>query len=644
MYNARQLLSMTEDQLWGLPKGPMSLQFDDGVLETNYKDTICSWYLWDYCRQYPKTPLLIEHHIGNKRMKTGTTLNILGKQMRACWDAYSGQVERELLWKIAQECTNNYFNRITYKLEANVSTVSILDYIEIMEHPVIATVNANLKPLRASIENAYKVISEVILDPENFNGNAVAEAAKAGLVSMGQVLQCVGPRGLPTDVDSTVFKKPILTGFVAGLTTLADSLMESRSASKSLALTKDPLQDSEYFSRQVQLGGMTLRNLNFHDCGSETYHEFLVHDRDLANIEGKYYRTESGLAVVPPNAKHLLGKTLKLRSALHCHDADPYGVCSTCFGELAYSLPNGTNLGWADVVELAKDVTQILLSNKHLDLSAGVDDITLSDHERLYMLTVPDSNHVWGAKRLHTKQVRIVLSAKETTGLGDISHTNDVTTLAVQNITALNDVAFIVVENGTETRTVLNVAVGKRLAALTHEMLMYLKHRGWTLTPEGDCEIDLQYWNWESPLFELPLRHINMVDYANDLSSVLIGGGKEKGTSMKTVDGLRSLRSYDNPDDALLAVYNLVSIKLNVPLVHLECILLALSSRDPNNHDYRLPRAGEPIYFGSFTNTMARRSLSGLLAWQGQRAHLHDPVTFLIDNRPSHPKDDLILP
>jgi hypothetical protein len=545
---------------------------------------------------------------------------------------------------MVKEVTNTFFNRITYRLEMYVSTVSILDYIEIMDHPTIAEINATLRPVRTSIENAYKVISDVILDPDNFVGNAVAEAAKAKLVSMGQVLQCVGPRGLPTDVDSTVFRKPILTGFVAGLTSLADSLMESRSASKSLGLTKGPLEDSEYFSRQMQLGGMVLRNLNYHDCGSEQYHEFTVHDRDLANIEGKFHLTENGLKPVPKNAKHLVGKSVKLRSVLHCLDPDPYGVCSTCYGELAYSLPNGTNLGWADVVELAKDVTQILLSNKHLDLSAGVDDIALTDHERMYLLTVSESNHVWGAKRLHNKQVRIVLSAKETTGLGDISHTNDVTLLTVQNITALNDVVFIVTERDQETSTVINVAVGKRLAALTHEMLMYLKQYGWTLTPTGDCEIDLQHWDWNNPLFELPLRHINMVDYANDLSSVLIGGGKEKGASMKTENGLRPLRSYTNPDDALTAVYNLVSIKLNVPLVHLECILLALSSRDPNNHDYRLPRAGEPLFFGSFANTMAKRSLSGLLAWQGQRAHLTDPVTFLVDNRPSHPKDDLFLP
>jgi hypothetical protein len=95
MYNARQLLTLNEDQIWSLPKGPMSIQFDDAVLETNHKDTIISWYLWEYSRQYPKTPLLKAHHIGNRRMMSNTTLDLLGGQMKACWDAYDGQGSNE---------------------------------------------------------------------------------------------------------------------------------------------------------------------------------------------------------------------------------------------------------------------------------------------------------------------------------------------------------------------------------------------------------------------------------------------------------------------------------------------------------------------------------------------------------------------
>jgi hypothetical protein len=638
---ARLLLNLTEDALWALPDVPMSVSFDDGVLETDLRDTIISWYLWDMVRLHPLTPLNIKHHIGKHRMTSDTHLRVLSFLVKDCFDAYNGNIDREELWKIAQNSTNLAFNRLTAKLEASVSTVSIKDYLEIRKHPVIKAANDNVKLTQASIEETYEIIKECILDPDNFIGNAVAESAKAKLVPMGQVLQCIGPRGVLTDVDSSVFTKPIKTGFVEGLTRLDDSLMESRSASKSLALTKDPLQDSEYFSRQMQLGCVTLRNLNYHDCGSNRYHEFLVHAGDMDALAGKYYLTENGLATFNADDRQLIGTTVKFRSPLHCLDPDEYGICSTCYGEMAYSVPWDTNIGWVDVVVLAEQVTQILLSNKHLDMSASVDDIELTDHERMYIRTEEGSNHVWMARALQHKSVKMIISAKASAGLGDIAHTTDISVLSVQNITGLSDVIFVVTNGNVEDRAIINAAIGKRLASLTHEMLFYLKVHGWALTPTGDYEIDLHQWDFSNPIFELPLRHINMVDYAGDLSSVLIGGGKEKGSSMKTADGLKPLRDFVNADEALLAVYNLVSSKLNVPLVHLECILLALSARDPVNNDFRLPEPGAPIYFGGYTNTMARRSMSALLAHQGQRKVLFDPVTFLVDFRPSHPMDDM---
>jgi hypothetical protein len=43
---ARDIVNMETVELWSIPDGPLEVEFDDGVLETNGKATKLSWYFW----------------------------------------------------------------------------------------------------------------------------------------------------------------------------------------------------------------------------------------------------------------------------------------------------------------------------------------------------------------------------------------------------------------------------------------------------------------------------------------------------------------------------------------------------------------------------------------------------------------------
>lgn len=643
MYQAREILNKKPSEIWQLPER-LSVQFDDGVVQTTNCDVAYSWYFWELHRRYPTTPLRKYHMIDGRRLNNRFNQNIMGPAIRDAFYASDKTLELERLWEIMQNAANRFYNEMSVELEPYVGTVSILDVLEIMDHPRIKEVMETASASRTGVERIYEVVTEVLMDPAELIGNPIAEGVKAKTSKLGQVLQCVSVRGFVTDVDSSMFPEPIMSGFVEGMTKLYWSMAESRSASKSLGLTKEPLQTAEYTSRRLQLATMNLQNLHYGDCGSTRYLNWHVTAKDLDKLVGKYYLTKDGLREVRENDRHLIGLTLQLRSPLHCNHPDRSGVCSTCFGELSYSLPAYTSVGWAMVVELAQKIAQTLMSNKHLDMSVSTDDIELTEHEERYLRTEPENNRIWLNRRVGKQEsARIIIQKKEASGLGDITYTNDINTLNIQNVTAIQDIAISTTMKGIPDDAVLNVSMGKRLASLTHEALIYIKQRGYVSNEKGDYEVDLDQWNYDHPLFELPLRHVNMVDYANDIIAMVIGTTEKKGASSKMLENLKPLRSYDNVEDALRAFYSLVTARLDVNLVALECVILSLSSVDPENYDMRLPGAFDEPKLGSFPETIQRRSMSALLAYQEQQNTLYDPVTYVIGERPPHPMDALFL-
>lgn len=638
MIHARELAAMDKDKLWMLSDAPIKVTFDDGVVESHGRATIYSTYMWGLYTAYPNTPALKEHHLGDMRVGSNTHLDLLGKVMFACFDAYRYQVPDEQafleeLCSFVYDATNILYNDMTYRLEAKVSTLSILDFIEVMKHPKIQEANRTVQPNRHSIDKCYKTIGDVLRDPRELRGNPVAEAAKNGLVDMRQIQQCVGPRGAVTEIDSYYFRDPILTGYVQGMVRLQDAMMESRSAAKSLMFTEEPLQKTEYFNRQLQLLCGTLEFLHMGDCGSQGYLSWRVKPGDLKALAGKFYLTDQGLRAIKESDRHLTGEVIQIRSILHCRHPNPRGVCATCFGEMALSIPRNTCLGHVSSTALCEMVSQAVLSVKHVDSSSGAGDVELSEYEQQYFRVGTDTNTLKLAERLEKKRVVLTINAKEAEHLSDINYVDDVRALPTSRISELTDVHLMISGRGGDEPVVLSVAAGTRKASLTHDALAYIKNQNWSLTATGNYAIDLSNWDMEWPLFEMPLKHENMLDYMMTIEKFI--KASETG-SQRTLHGCVSL------EQAAQEFLTLVSSQLSVNYAHLEVILKSVMIRSGENHDYRIPHEGNAVEFGAFANIMTSRSLAATMAYQGHKKVFLDPAAYLPTPRPSHPLDALL--
>lgn len=641
-FHARELAAMPKEHLWAIPDEPLTIVYDDGEAESDQRAAIFSAYMWGFYAQLPQTPALKRHHLGDQRMGADTHLKMINQVRWDAYDQYKGQLDNEELSRCALEQTNIYYNDMIENTEAHATTLSIFDIMEVMAHPDIMEANCAVNSTDKSIVHAHRTIERVLKDPNELVSNILARSVRSGLVKLGQVLQCVGPRGSVTDIDSNIFPYPAQAGFAAGLYRLYDSWIESRTAAKSLMFTEKPLQDTEYFNRRVQLLAATIHSIYDGDCGTDEYLLWQMAAGDLPAMAGQYYLKDDGtLDVVYDSVecrKTLVGKTVRLRSVLHCATPDSGYVCSTCYGELEKSIPYNTNIGHVAATSLCKQASQQVLSVKHLDSSASSSGLRLSDYEQRYVRLGSDPNLLFMTQRLEGKKVHLFINSEEAERLSEVRSSENVEILLPTHISALSQVTFKV-DNGPGVKPdddVVQVSNGSRMSSLSREMLIYLRNHSWKLTDNGDIEIDLSKWDVDQPLFSTPRRQENMLDYMATIDKFMKAvkrGGKDK-----------SLKDFDTVDSALRGFYELVSSRLFVNIVHLQLLVKVCQIRSSRDNDFRVPLKGNKVEFGKFDFNIFNRSEGSAMAYQNHRQQWNSSSTYLVHKRPRHPLDSILLP
>jgi hypothetical protein len=321
-------------------------------------------------------------------------------------------------------------------------------------------------------------------------------------------------------------------------------------------------------------------------------------------------------------------------------------------GDLALSIPRGTNIGFVAATVLCEIMSQNVLSTKHLDGSSTVDAVELSEHDLKYLRVSGSpnkvklgseadkegSNYLKLADELDHYHVQMVISVDEAPRLADVNLVANVRRLPLSKVTQLTQIELIVKGDGVNETVTLPVSMGSRLSSLTHEALEYLRNYGWKLTPKGDYLIDLSAWDVENPLFVLPMKHVNMVEFMDTVEHFVKAAYKSKDKRH-----LKTLRDYATPVEALLGLYQLVTTKLKVNIAHLEIITLSTLIRDGAINDHRLPYDRENAKVGYYEDNMVLRSLAPTMAYQKQGATLFDTRSYTVTERPDHPLDEILM-
>lgn len=112
-----------------------------------------------------------------------------------------------------------------------------------------------------------------------------------------------------------------------------------------------------------------------------------------------------------------------------------------------------------------------------------------------------------------------------------------------------------------------------------------------------------------------------------------------------SVNQMRERDKHVSPDAFVQEFFDIVNEKLTVNLAVIEVVTLAAMIVSAEHGDYSIPKARDPASgLGVIKKTMAYRSLSAAMAYEGHYKLLMTPSSYLIDNRPDHPMDFLLCP
>ena len=670
-YDARDIAGMSISDVWNLPDEDIRLTFDDGTIDTSMRETWYSRYAWEIHNQYPKTPMLKSQHIEGIRITPTTHISLMGSVFFTCVETYKAlgtPVNKEDLCRIIYKSYNRLFNDTITLLPEYVGTISVLDFLDIYDHPNVVEAYRVLHSKEfvtpEDIDECYNVIKTTTYTaPELTNGN-LASALKSAVVKMDQALQNIGPRGFVSDSDGHIFRNPILTGYLEGHVLLKDSMKDSRSAAIALHNQTEPMKQSESFNKMLQLSSANLPRLHqqydnalidhlepllsplqdydhrnmIEDCGSTDYHiQTVASKKDLVNMAGISFWNEDTqkLEKIKDNRTELIGRTLKMRLAPSCKINDRGGVCLTCYGDVGIGLPIGSNVGYVSCTAFNQKTTQNLLSTKHLLRSMVADQFVIRQGDKKYIEN-GGKDSILINHRLQGKTYYLYFPEACASTLQDLKYIDDAKSLSPWRMSELENIRLSVKGNdGVFEFADIEVSANSRLSSFSIEMLSYIKDKGWDSDENGNYIVDMSDWDVTSPFLVLPLKQFSMIEYVLRIKKCIQGGSGGR--------DVKPLRGYDTVNEAITGLYDLVSLKLDVNLSHLATIILTLMAEDVANNDYRLPKDKMKGEIVQYKDSIRMRSLSAMLAYQHQFDILYSPSSTLYTNRTSHPLDALIF-
>lgn len=659
---ADDLVNKSLDDIWYLSDIDfVKIAFEDGVEDATGRSVIYSWFFWEFHREIGDIKLLCAHHVGLKKMTTRTHPEFMEQVMWSVYEMCKGRVRVQTLREIAYKITNEIYNKLNVQLDDYVTSSCMLDYLDILDDQFIIDKIEATPKTAMGLMNTKDEITEYLKQPEVHTDNALKHYCETENTNWGQFHHGVTYRGFTTNMDNYFFPNPIMVSYAHGITKFHDSLIESTSSTKSLMAQDDPLKETEFFNKRMQLVSQVIRSLVPGDCGSTEFNTIRVTDgRDgyksnFDSLLGKKYLKEDGtLGVIDKSGTHLIGKLVKIRSAMNCSYRHTYKICEACYGDLHLNVPEGCNLGYWSAVSFCEIISQMVLSTKHYDGAATIDMIYLDPMtEKIFNVRKKEQDLlIKDVFATDDRRMTITIPPVYNGDQNQLSYLEDLELIdSITNQTVMrksNIRSFTVAVEDEETGmfklppTTITIGNGKDGAYLSSDMLYYIKENGWTVTEKGHYEFDLKDFPKDKPVFILPKKHMNMLEFQQIVSKFMESRGNSKHKSKERLTEFNT----DNRkvEQALNRFLEIVSEKVSVNITHLEIFILVCMARDPAKNDARIPKLNEPFQFIPASDAFNKRSMGAVMPYKDQFLWLTKIESYDGSNKVGSPFDGMLMP
>jgi len=641
--NADDLLKMTTAQLSKLPELYWDVTFHNGeVLHTTKRRTMYSHMYWRLHALYPGAIVRPTHHVGNGKMRQGMELDLMEVIF---WDVWRDHVAHahvdkyELVWDMAKELYkthNGVYNFYVTDLGDYLLTGDLGDLVTMMHHPEIKEAKRLVMEEGMEMSDGYDRIIDVMRgDDPALRHNAIGMLARAGLVNLSQIVQLVSMRGRVYSTSGRIYDEPIYESYGGGIKTLAASAMETRQAAFALYMNTEPLQQTEYLNRRMQLHCEIIDRVEGHDCGTTHYADWLMGDHELHQFSGKYHFYDGELRVIRKTDTHLIGKRLKIRTFAHCENHDPTTVCATCLGETSLIMPENTNLGHFLTVYALSLMSQLILSTKHVVASQESLFLDLIDSVNDILKLNPKNKSEVMVKGAGIQRFVIRIKTDEFHGRNRVVNSN--VPARNQLASRLSNISQLMIAGADEDGNrfgdwaVIDTSLGGDGSSLSLDVLEVVQDNGWKEVDEY-MDVFLDDFKGKS-IFVTPKRNESVIDYVNRARHFLFASQSEKST---TGDVITNHHTATEAMAALKDLFDKRMPKANFTTVE---IFIRASMTVNGLQDVRLPVGGRTFIPLDARQIIQRRTVSAALAYERQRGPLLEPSAVLNTNRQNHPMD-----
>lgn len=630
---ARQIFDLSLADIWNLPKQDHEVTYDDGSTHiVKQRFIIFDRYFWELFKYHPQTPITYDcttaSVVGTGYYNADTHIKLFERVFKHIV-AVNHLVEfkqKEHLLKRIYQIIDLIQNEILMHASADVFTINALDFVAVVNSPSIKEARQGLVQTPEGVEAAYKHIRQYVNTKEV--KNRFVDAYRAKSINDNQSNQCIGPRGFCTDLDRTVFKIPVTNGFIRGMGSLYEIIVESCTAAKSLNATGTLIQQSEYTSRRIQLLAMIVKGVVDGDCGSTTYLPIIVSEQNIDSLKGKYYVTEHGLKEIVDDDKNLYSKMIQLRTVLGCKHIDSTKVCMTCLGNISGNFSNDTNIGYTATAHLMEKITQAILSTKHLTDSVRKSFIKLEGVATKYFYS-NDNGDLFFRPDIDLSNLTLVLPNAQVSKLVDVlnmEHTN----IGLSKIGELETVYIRHLNTKPVVTEMLNISYKDRNSVLTRYLLDYIKGSQLESDSRSNFVIPLAGIDKTKPIFNNPLKEANILNFVNRIASV-VETNKDKIT---------------DPFEKLGLLFDITQEKFKCNLFILEILIYATTTFNALNNNYRLGRNSGVTSTEGNVALFRNRDFAALAAFEDQMTELksHPITAFSNIHKQNHPMSVFFTP
>lgn len=668
--NVRDLVFLNENDVWSFnDNASFDVVFEDNVvLPMLGKHIKISWYYWLMYRCYPTVPIISLTAVSGDFHSS--THNELGSTLVQHVFYYLKDSSPDyLLWHISEiflEINSLLFNMTAIKLSKYITSASMYDVTEILNDPMlltakeeynvnVANAKGNEEVIDKEIKKVYKTLSTLLYtDKYHLKDNGIKKLCLAGIVNHGQIMQMFAPRGLVTDADGYLLPHQIDVGYAEGLSTLYDSLAESRSACRASLAVEKPLQDAEYFKRKVELAATSVTHTTKGSCTEWIAVPWLVKEDEETLLCGKYHMSLPDDGSMPKlmhirnvdDYTPLIGKVIQLRSSMGCGNHNTQTVCEICFGSFSAIMPPNTNVGFYTSIEITAPVSQSIMSTKHLERTTISKKLELDSASSKWLKFKEDRESLYLNDTALSGTLILRIEDKQFIGINQLLHT-DAEALPPDRIS--NIYIFEIAHESKDGEILgcfdtIHLDNKRNGVNLSTPALKFISKIGWEKYKNIiEIRIPLHESTFKHhPLFITSKMSENMMTFFNSVESFIAPrNGDGNGSGMSVTD-------YQTRAGALQAFVGILNRRLNKDMgqeyniIGVEIILRSLMVNTDVPDAYDMPHTSNNFVFKTAGFVTLRRSLISMLLYQYQATNLIMPHWFSKTKKNVHMLDPLI--